>query len=121
MSVLKVKEHPRIKALVKRTFPKYRKHSVIVFDHGAFTNHGSYWDGGSRQFYATCNKHGGRLNWVNGPSSPPQFGGGDPVRVELDDDTVGLCTGTFRGKQATLTIYATPKTYRWLIEGQNNV
>lgn len=116
MSVLKRREYPRIDALLKRAAPQYRKHSVILFDHGAFTNHGSQWDGGSRSFWATANRDGSGLTSVSGPTAPPQFGGGDPVRVVLYDGLVGLQTGTFRGKPATITIVATPATADWLKE-----
>ena len=114
MSVLKIKEYPRISAMIKRAYPKYRKHSVILFDHGALTNRGSYWDGGSRSFYDTCRRDGSNCKRVRGPANPPQFGGGEPVRIELDDDTIGLQCGTFRGKPATVCIYATPATAEWL-------
>lgn len=114
-----VKEYPRLRALIKRACPDYRKHKVIMQDYGAVTNHGSYWDGGSRSFWATANKFGENVKSVPGPANPPQFGGGDPVRVELDEDTVAIQTGTFRGKKATIVLVTTPATYRWLLEFNN--
>lgn len=119
MSVLKRREYPRIDALLKRATPDYRKHSVILKDYGRVTNHGSYWNGGSREFWATCGRDGSSLEMVPGPTNPPQFGGGKPVTVDLDDDTVGISTGTFCGKTATVTIVATPATAEWLQGGRS--
>ena len=115
MSVIKRKEYPRIDALIRRAMPQYRKHSVILFDYGRFTNYGSYWDGGSRTFWATANIDGSGLKTVNGPAAPALFSKAEPVTVELDDKTVGISTGTFRGKPATVTIVATQKTANWLL------
>ena len=115
MTVLKRKDHPRLDALLKRAVPKNRKHSVILFDHGAVTNHGSQWDGGSREFTLLCNIEGGNVRSMPGPTAPPQFGGGESTRRELDESTVAIKVGTFRGKPSTATVIATPEVANWLL------
>ena len=115
MSVIKRKEYPRIDALLRCAMPEYRKHSVILFDYGRFTNYGSYWDGGSRTFWATANIDGSGLKTVHGPAAPAPFSNAEPVTVTLDDKTVGISAGIFRGKTATVTIVATPRTAEWLL------
>lgn len=116
MTVLKRKQFPRIDRLIRNALPKNRKHSVILFDHGAVTNHGSQWDGGSRTFTMLSDLSGHRVRSMPGPTAPPQFGGGEPTRRELDADTVAIKAGTFRGKPATATIIATPEVAAWLQE-----
>jgi hypothetical protein len=119
MTVLKRKEHPNIDAMLKRALPNYRKHSVILFDHGSVTNHGSQWDGGSRNFTSLFNRDGSGFRSMPGPTAPPQFGGGASTSVKLDDETIALVSGTFRGRPSTVSIYCTPLTAEWFKENKS--
>ena len=117
----KLKDHPRLKRLISRVSPGYRKLTVNLQSAATVACHGSYWDGGSRTFYAQATKSGHNVKTVNTSSAPPQFGGStEPVTVELDTDTVVVTGGTFRGKPAHATIYASPDAIEWLLSEETS-
>ncbi len=113
---VKVKEYPRIKRLLARVSPGYRKHNATLVMRDKVTCHGSFWDGGSRTFYATASPLGERVKSVNTATAPPQFGGSpEPVVIPLSADTVVVSGGTFCGKPAQADIFATPAIMAWLL------
>ena len=90
--------------LIRIVAPKHRKHKAIVFEADTYTYHGSAWDGGSREF-ATLVDSCGRKSSIDGPTAPPQFGGGDPVKIAIPENGYVVVLGTFRGKTATAKVY----------------
>lgn len=113
--VVKIKEYPRIAALIKRALPSYRKHSVIVSEYSKVTCHGGAWSGGSRSHYSKCRIDGSCHNSIAVPTAPKHFGGGDDPVVELTDDIVVLSGGIFRGKTATVSIYCNSTVAEYLL------
>ena len=107
--IINLKDVPAISRLVKIVSPKYRKHKAIVFERDTYTNNGSQWDGGSRQ-YAAFVYSDGTTATVPGQSSPEQFGGCGPVTVDIPENGAIVVLGIFRGKPATASVYVKPGT-----------
>jgi len=102
-TIITLKEHPAIQNAVRVAAPKYRKHKAIVVQADQYTNHGSYWDGGS--YTSAWFVRASHSAPVPGPTAPPQFGGGDPVTVDVPEGGYIVVHGTFCGKTATATVY----------------
>jgi len=111
----KLKDHPRLKTLLALVSPNYRKHTVFLCESSVVHCHPSYWDGGSRTYYAKATPKGRNVQTVNTATAPAHFGGSDdPVEVDLDANTVVVTGGTFCGKPAHATVYATKDVIAWL-------
>jgi len=102
MKTITLKDEPALLNVVRKVAPKYRKHKAIVSESESFTNHGSFWDGGSRSTSYLVTNIG--ASPVPGPTSPPQFGGGGPVTTPVPKGSYIVTVGTFCGKTATVSI-----------------
>lgn len=108
--IVNIKDHPALSAFLRRAFPSYRKHKAIIRPSQSVTLSGGYWDGGSRSSYFGATLAGTEVP-LRYNTAPAQFNGGAPDRsVLLDSDLVVLEAGTFCGKPATVTLFATPET-----------
>lgn len=110
--IIKRKENPAVDSFLKRAMPKYRKHSVIIVESDSVTPQTTYWDGGSINYYDAYSIAGAHLGRVRAPTAPPQFGGGEARAFPIDDFTVVIRAGVFRGKTATVSLHATKDTLR---------
>lgn len=102
-NIIDLKSNPDVLRLIRLVSPKYRKHKAIVRRANQYTNHGSYWDGGSRSS-AFLVDAANRVRPVEGPSAPRHFGGGEPVTIDIPAHGAVVVVGTFRGKTATATV-----------------
>ena len=113
--IVNIKDHPKLAQFVRRAYPSYRKHKVILCVTSGLTLSGGSWDGGSRSSYsgATINGEPFALRYNTTPS---HFNGGKPDTIAIiEPDTLVLQSGTFCGKPATLTLYALQETIDQLI------
>lgn len=104
-----VKSSPTLAAVVKRAFPRYRKHTMLIIEAEGVTPSGTCWDGGSRSGYLLTDLRGLDPRHVTAPSAPPQFGGGqaEDYRHTLADNELIWEAGVFRGKTAHLKLFGT--------------
>ena len=108
--IVTLKDYPELLNAVRAVAPRYRKHKAIVSDCGTtYTAHGSYWDSGSRESAFTVNQYG-QVSAIPAPTAPPQFGGGEPITVDIPENGYIVVVGTFRGKTATAKIYIGPQS-----------
>jgi len=116
MSILKLCDYPTLRVLMREAFPSYRKKSVIVTDYPQteVTLSGTFWDGGSRSSYCRVHLHTPTVEHLSAPSSPPQFGGAPAPTAKLDETSMVVELGTFRGKPATAHIFALPAVIAFL-------
>ena len=105
----KLSDNSRLATLVKALNPGYRKRSVNVKVTETVTLHQAYWDGGSRTHYHPATFAGTLLRtplvnapWPNRPAS---------AEFRLSPDTLVYTHGTFRGKQAIMTIFVSMQGY----------
>lgn len=103
LNTITLKEHPELLRIVRKVSPKYRKHKAFLSEASSITNHGSYWDGGSRKSVWLVNSQG-FVSAVPGPTAPSQFGGGGSITTPLPRGSYAVEVGVFRGKTATATI-----------------
>lgn len=102
-------QNAKVKALVKRAFPGYRKRNVGFAIHASgesVTLSGGFWDGGSRTEWFGVKSNGSRFS-VTFPTDPPEFSGGKPPQFRLTDDKMIVQGGTSLGKPSTLTFHVT--------------
>ena len=94
-----------IKKIIAATFPKYKGRKIKVST-SIPSCLDSYWDGGSRDYYAFYCLDNGRTHDVH--SNHPVFERGQPRDLEdgLPLRLVIVCHSYFRGKDMGLTIYA---------------
>jgi hypothetical protein len=93
-----------VKQIVKKTFPKYRgrKFRVNVTDR---INMASYWDGGSRDYFAIYNTRTDKVSVVPQQSAfDPKVPGIDSYEIKEDEVVVELCI--FRGKMAYVCVHS---------------
>jgi hypothetical protein len=107
METINIREYPKIKDLLKKALPNYRKRGAFLSVCESVAISGTYWSGGSRDSYIKADLSGRVLESLP-QYNPPQFGGPkeDP-RVYLDDFHVVISCGIFCGKTATVHIYGT--------------
>ena len=107
-----------IKEIVKACYPDYkgRKYKLGTFEHPM--NLDSYWDGGTRYYYAFYDLQTKKVLEVH--SNHPFFEAGKPRRLtRLPADTLLVEHCIFCGKDAGVRIYANPENLLKLV-GQNN-
>lgn len=107
MAILKIRDYPALRAILKKAFPGYRKHSVSVQVRESKTLNFGFWDGGSRSEYVGLDRYGNAFH-VSYPTSPPHFGGGEPPEFKTGNGRAIANVGIFRGKAATMTLFIHP-------------
>lgn len=102
---------PEIAAIVKATFPDYRKRKVRLYADDVITLHGLNWSGGSRAEYRACTVQGRFVG------STERYAQMHPMNNVAEGATLpvppGIAVvegGTFCGKTATLRITVNPRT-----------
>ena len=102
------KDYPEIHALLRYINPRLKKHKAVICTTDSVTPIGTYWDGGSINDYVAFNIDTKTSSAVPAPTAPIQFGGGKPKAYALTDNVIVVKFGTFCGRTAAPTIYATP-------------
>jgi hypothetical protein len=77
--------------------------TIIVIDKPVEMNAG-YWDGGSRDEYSGKTKSGGVVA-LSYPTSPREYGGGEPTSIMPNDNLAVVVGGVFCGNVRGLTVY----------------
>jgi hypothetical protein len=120
LQTINLKQHPEVAAIIKAAFPSYKKHNAFLREFCP-TNINSYWDGGSKDYFALVDLD--TMRAVPMPSSTHPFyevasrGLANKETQVIESDHVGNLTlkvlpenyalvscGTFCGKPATASI-----------------
>lgn len=109
--LVKIKDFPRLKDVIKAAFPRYRKHSIVVNFTDKVWLSGGYWDGGSRTEWEGLNLNTRRSFRLSYPTAPACFGGGETPTAEVGNGKAVVQGGISCGKPAMLGIYLTKQDW----------
>ena len=98
----------KFRRLINMVSPGYKKRYARVDERTHYTDHGTYWDGGSRSIAFLVKPNKNTVAPIGGPVAPPQFGGGEAVTIEIGEDEAVVVVGTFRGKTAVAHVIIPP-------------
>ena len=112
--MIKRKAYPAIDTMLKNLAPAVRKHDVNLVVATAVEVR-TYWQGGSRSSYWRCDTNGFGQQ-LRGQNNPEPFGKFDAEQHlhRVVDGTVIVKLGTWQGRTAVPTIYATPTMFKQL-------
>jgi hypothetical protein len=102
----------KLTAAGKKFWGTKRNHMTIVVVDKPVELFGGYWDGGSRNEYWGFTKSGSQVP-LSYPTSPREFGGGEPGSVMPTDQMAVVRGGVFCGKVSFLSAYVN-KIDEWL-------
>jgi hypothetical protein len=98
--------NPEVKRIVKATYPGYRGRKVFFSDQVPKYELRSYWDGGSRTYYAFYQAVTGKV-WHLGTNHPWfEKDKSAPLCDTMPDDVCLVAHSIFCGKDCGITIYA---------------
>jgi hypothetical protein len=98
--------NPEVKKIIKATYPNYKGRKVFFNDQVPTHELRSYWDEGSRTYYAFYQPSTGTV-WPLG-SNHPWFERNKPAPTceKMPDDVCLVAHSIFCGKDCGITIYA---------------
>ncbi len=97
-------------AIIRATFPDYRKKTVMVWPMEKVELHGLNWEGGSRAEYRLCTLDGLHVAQPVATGAPPPWANPyEGLEVPVIPGTVVVRGGHFCGKVAQLYIYVNPE------------
>ena len=103
--IIDLKRNPKLQSLVRKAFPAYRKHKVIVFKGEKVSLSGASWDGGSRSYYDAVNISTGETVSITGQAWNQRE---CPVATIVPGTAIAE-SGIFCGKKATLIVTLHPE------------
>ena len=108
--ILELKNRPKLKELVRKAFPGYRKRSVSVSKSESVSLSGASWSGGSRSYYSAVNLSTGETVSLSGQAWNEKNA---PVAT-IAPGTAIAESGIFCGKKATLILTFHPEDSSWI-------
>lgn len=115
------KKDPTIVAIVKATFPDYRRQKVYVKPGEAVELHDLNWSGGTRSEYRACSLSGvsaGDASRYN--ACAPWANPAEGLRVSIPAGMVVVRGGHFCGKVSALTLHVNPSDMPKYIGARND-
>jgi hypothetical protein len=98
----------------KKFFGTTKTKMRITVTERPVTLSGGYWQDGSRDEYWGLMLSGARQA-LKYPTSPREYGGGEPTQVMPTEDMAVIQGGTFLGKPATLSAYVVGDMDKWIM------
>ena len=100
---------PSIVAIVKATFPSYKRKKVTIWHHGSVTLSDLNWSGGTRKEYRACTIDGLEIPAKHDfHSAAPWNNKFEGMKVEIPQGCVIVEGGYFCGKQSILYLHINP-------------
>lgn len=90
----------------KKFWGTKKNHMTIIVVNTPVELYGGYWDGGSRNEYWNLTQNGGHM-MLNYPTSPREYGGGEPPKILPAVNEAIVQGGVFCGKVSGLIAYVT--------------
>jgi len=114
------KTDPLIKEIIRRTFPEYKGRKIRIST-DIPSRLDSYWDGGSRDYYAFCSLDEKKAFSV--PSNHPLYEGKNPRTLKrLPERILLVRQSIFCGKDLGITIFVNESDMtKFLPENNNNL
>lgn len=106
-----LKENPSAKAIIKKAFPDYRKHTVYLSTGDGVELSSGYWDGGSKTSYYRLFLPSGIVEPLSAPSNPFRMDHANPKKVSVEPGQAVVQGGIFCGKKAALNITLAPEDF----------
>lgn len=102
-------KEPSIAAIVRTTFPEYRRKKVYIRASENVTLHDLNWSGGTRAEYRACTVNG---EWAGSTSRyhacPPWANPAEGSVIPIPPGMIVVQGGTFCGKDSTLSLHVNP-------------
>jgi hypothetical protein len=96
-------------AIIRATFPQYKKHSVYLSAAESVSLSSLNWSGGSRSEYRACTSDGKPIpNKFNMSAPAPWENPFEGLQCNIPQGVCIVSSGFFCGKQSTLHIYFNP-------------
>jgi hypothetical protein len=128
MQTINLKLAPEVKAVIQAAFPGYKKHSAFLSEFSSVSIN-SYWDGGSKSYYALVELATNRtkalptsthpyydLNGANGSNQDVTVQNGVVTLNRLPEGFALVENGTFCGKPATAHVWVNAANLTKLLE-----
>jgi hypothetical protein len=108
--ILQLKSNPKLRDMLRKAFPSYRKHAIIVSTGEKVSLCGGAWSGGSRSYYSAVNLSTGEITSLEGQGWNQR----EAPEAIIVPGTAIAETGIFCGKKATLILTLHPEDSSWI-------
>jgi hypothetical protein len=113
--ILQLKSNPKLRDMLRKAFPSYRKHAIILSKGEKVSLSGASWSGGSRSYYHAVNLSTGEIVSVDGQAWNER----ECPQATIVPGTAIAETGIFCGKKATLILTIHPEDSSAWIESES--
>jgi hypothetical protein len=115
---------PSIAAIVKATFPTYRRKKVLIWHTGSVTLTDLNWSGGTRKEYRACSisrdgTYVGSLDHFN--ARPPWDNKAEGKKIDIPQGIIVVEGGYFCGNESILYLHVNPQDLPKYIEAEKKL
>ena len=112
--------NPSIAAVVKATFPSYKRKKVAITRCDGVTMHDVNWSGGTKYEYVSYDTHAKTVHSLSDDGPAPWNNPTEGQRLPVLPRFLIVSAGHFCGKPSILTIYAHPEVTPWYSPAAND-